>query len=245
MAPIPELPYDEIKTRVTECIHPARSIAQADIYALTWEGAEVLLKDFSGRPWWIRKLWAPLVLGREFRALRRLRGVNGIPELLGRAGPCAILIERLQARRLPRNKDEDKSPPEFFDRAADLLRELHERGIAHGDLRRLNILTDDRHRPYLIDFATSVTAKPGFGGSISRFFFRRIALIDRITLARIKSEFYPDRLTEQERQILEHPPWYLRLGRLLKKRVYRLRKARHRRRLVKRIHKRILGESKK
>lgn len=240
MPPIPEVPLEDLKPLLRECIHAARSIAQADLYALSWNGEEAVLKDFSGRPWWIRRFYAPFVLAREFRALRRLQGVTGIPRLFASAGPYAFLMERLNARRLPRDREHPPSA-EFFDRAMALVAELHDRGIGHGDLRRLNIMIDAEERPYLIDFATAVTSKPGLEGVLSRFLFRRYRVIDRVKMIRIKSEFYPDRLTPEERTELAAAPWYLNFGRTIKKRVLRLRKPHHRRRLARQMKQKMRG----
>ncbi len=238
MAPIPDFPYAEVRSQVTGLVHAGHSRFQADVYALPWQRRPALLKDFSRRPWWVRWTVGRFVLGREFRALRRLDGQIGVPRLLGTAGPHAMLMERLAARRMPRNRERPPSA-EFFDRLRRLIDALHARGIGHGDLRRMNILMDEAEQPYLIDFATSVTAKPGLSGWLTRWVFRRFAAVDRVTFARIKSEFYPDRLSPEERRWLTHPPLDLRLGRFLKKKVYNLRKARRRRKLMKRLRRSI------
>ena len=54
-------------------------------------------------------------------------------------------------------------------------------------------------------------------------------------MARIKRSYLPDDLTAQDREILDNEPRLLRLGRLLRKKVYRRFKRRHRRRLAKRV----------
>lgn len=236
---IPEYTLDDIRPHVVRTIHRAGSNVQADVLLVDWNGREALLKDYSGRPLWVRKLWAPIFNGREFRALRRLQGVEGVPELYAWVAPCGILMEFLPARRLPRHKE---TPPsrEFFNRAQALVDQLHERGIAHGDLRRKNILLDDSEKPYLIDFETAVTAKPGVGGVASRYAFRRMAQVDRLKFARIKSAYYPDLLRSEERHWLENEPLSLKTGRFLKRHVLRyLRKPHHRRALLKRIRRRI------
>lgn len=215
-------------------------MAQADLFELEWEGAPAILKDYHGRPALIRATLGRVVLGREFRALRRLDGVAGVPRLLGDLGPHAMLMERLDAERLPR--DEVNPPPiEFFDRLDALVATLHKRGIGHGDLRRTNIMIDAEHRPYLIDFATAVTAKSGDSGmdriqaAVTGFLFRRMARVDRAKLARIKAEFHPEALSDAEKRHAERNPWYMRLGRGFKKYVLRYRKPHHRRRLAKRV----------
>jgi len=228
--PTPNIPYDEVKPLLTDIFHAGRSAAQADLYALQWEGKPALLKDFSARPWWIRGVWGRLIIARELRAMRRLHSVKGIPEIYARVGPYAILFERLNARRLPRNR-ETPPPVELFDKIHALVGELHKREIGHGDLRRMNIMMNDANEPFLIDFATSVSCKPGLGGLPFRFLFKYYARVDRYQVSSIKSDFYPDQLTEEERRDLDDLPLYLRVGHWFKKYVVRMRKPHHRRRI--------------
>ncbi len=240
MPPLANIPIGSVRAVTSRCIHPARSMAQADLFELEWEGTPAILKDYHGRPALIRATLGRIVLGREFRALRRLDGVAGVPRLLADLGPHAMLMERLEAERLPR--DEVNPPPiEFFDRLDALVSALHERGIGHGDLRRTNIMIDSEQRPYLIDFATAVTAKSGDSGLariesvVTRYFFRRMARVDRAKLARIKAEFHPEALSKAERRHAERNPWYMRIGRGFKKYILRYRKPHHRSRLMKRV----------
>lgn len=239
MPPIPEISREELGPLPAEPFHRSPSGVQADLYEIEWQGQPALLKDWSGRPAYLRAWLTPVLTAREFRALRRLRGVAGVPELLGRVGPDAFLMEKLDAERIPRNKQKEIHPsPAYFDRVGELVRTLHDRGIAHGDLRRKNILVDREEMPYLIDFGTAVTSKPGLAGLTSRIIFRRVARVDRVTCARIKSEFYPEALTPEERHDLDHPPLLLRFGRFFKKRIYRMKKPHHRKALMKRIRRR-------
>lgn len=224
MPDIVEIPYPQLQARRGRCFHAGRSVAQADLYELEWEGRPALLKDFSGRPWLVRRFWGRAVIAREVRALRRLQGVAGIPRLYAIAGPEAFVMERLDATRMP-HKSEAPPPEVFWRNARRLIDELHERGIGHGDLRRKNILVGPQGEAYLIDFATAFlrSGRSRLSGAI----FRRYRSVDRVTFARIKST-YPKgaALSAEEQGWLDDQPWYLTLPRLLKKRLYRLRKPR-------------------
>jgi hypothetical protein len=99
---------------------------------------------------------------------------------------------------------------------------------------------------YLVDFATAVRLREG-DRPLRRFLFERCRRIDRITFARIKASYDSASLDPDERAWLEAEPWYLKLGRLLKRRVYRLRKRRFWRDLRRRLQRwrRRKGEGKR
>lgn len=230
----PELDYAAVRSRIGPPLRAANSPFQANLFPLEWEGEAAVLKDLSASPWPVRQTWARIVIAREARVMARVRGIEGTPRLIGRAGPFAYVMERLEARPLPRNRD---APPDplVFGRAWKLLDRLHARGIGHGDLRRKNILIDAEGRPWLIDFATAVTSRPGWAGAPARFLFRRMRAVDRIKLARLHADYYPDDLSAEERALIAGAPGYLGAVRWLKRNVFRLRKARHRRRLFARV----------
>lgn len=230
MPEIPEITREDLRGCIGERFHEARHRLSADLYEVDWNGQPALLKDYANRPWWVRRFWAPVLVGREFRTLRRLQGLKGVPRLYARVGPEALLMQKLDAHRLPRNYEQPPDPA-LFDRLTKLVNELHARGVGHGDLRRMNILMDDECQPYLIDFETAVTAKEGFWGWFSRFGTRRLVRVDQIGVAKIKMDFYPNLLTQEEQDIIDDAPWYLLLGNFLKRHVYRLKKPHHRKRI--------------
>ncbi|OPZ09721.1 MAG: serine/threonine protein kinase [candidate division BRC1 bacterium ADurb.BinA292] len=235
MAPVPDMQYAEVRARCGACIHPARSAGQADLYELDWEGRPALLKDFSQRPRLVRWLFSRRIAAREVRMLRRLEGLEGTPRLLATAGPEAFVMERLPGERIP-NRKRGGPPAIFWANARALLDQLHARGVAHGDLRRKNILAGPNGEAYLIDFATAIrrdTPGGGRGSWLGGYLFKRCRTIDRNSFARIKAQYAPEALDATERRWLEQMPLYLRVGRMLKKRVYRLRKRRYWRKRVK------------
>ena len=200
-------------------------MAQADIHELPWEGRAALLKDFSGRPWWVRLVWSRRVMRREIRTLQSLEGVAGIPRVLALAGRNAFVLERLNATRMPKIWREAPPPPAFWINGRRLIEQLHARGVGHGDLRRKNILMGPGGEAYLIDFATALRHKPrGWNAWLINALLVRYQQVDRVTWARIKASYRSARLDEEERRWLAEEPWFLSLGRWLKKRVYRLRK---------------------
>jgi tRNA A-37 threonylcarbamoyl transferase component Bud32 len=244
MPSTPDIPYPEARARRGAVFHAARSSAQADLYEYDWDGHPALLKDFNGRPGWVRRLWGGRVCAREARALNRLADLPGVPHLLATAGPYAFIMERIDAVRLPRRRH-GRPSPRYWANARALLDRLHDAGVSHGDLRRKNLLIGPGDEAYLIDFATAARLRDDAGpeAALSRWFFHRIRRIDRVTFARIKASYDPSSLDVTERAWLAGQPWYLKAGRWLKRNVYVWRKdkvvSRRRRRTVRWVRARL------
>ena len=237
MAPPLDIPYEQARAARGALFHEGRSIAQADLYELDWEGRRALLKDFGGRPWLVWRTWGRAVIGREVRVMKALAGLEGVPQLLATAGPEAYIMERLEGKRLPKIKGE-RLPADYWDRARRQMDAMHALGIAHGDLRRKNMMFGPGGEAYLIDFASAVRAR-GDGRGIGQFFFNRLKNVDRITFARLKRYYLPDGLSAEETGWLENRPWYYSAGKRLKA-IYKLRKPS----TWRRIWKRMRGKSK-
>lgn len=211
-----------LSRRLLQCdvpvwVHEGRSLSQADVCAYEIEGRRFVVKDFRQRPWLVRRWWGRWVLRREWKRLERLQGVVGIPRLLSWVDEDAFAMEWVEAERLPHSRHSFLEPM-FFERLEKLVAEMHAHGVAHGDLRRKNILVDREQNPYLIDFATAILAS---SDSLRRRLFERICRIDRLKVIELKQSFCPESLTDDEQRCLENLPLSLRLGHFSRKRIYR------------------------
>lgn len=107
---------------------------------------------------------ARLLLGRERRALERLAGLRGVAGLVdardyacapsrdgARPRPASVLL-RTWLEGIPLWEAQEL-PADFFERLAELVGELHERGVCHNDLHKEpNVLVGADGRPCLVDF---------------------------------------------------------------------------------------------
>lgn len=92
------------------------------------------------------------------------------------------------------------SDPDYFRRAARLLRRLHCRGVAHNDLaKEPNWLVTPAGEPAIVDFQLALH-RPRRGR-----LFRILAREDIRHLLKHKRTYCPDRLTAREQRILAHP----------------------------------------
>jgi len=210
----------ELEQAIVAVIRRGQSSWQPDLYEVCLNERVMVWKDMSRRPWIFRRIFGA-VLRREARALQALGGFPGAPRLLGLAGRDGFVMERLEGQRLPHLKDNDL-PPAFFDALLRALRAMHAAGVAHGDLRRKNVLVEPGAppRPRLIDFGTAIVLGPR-PGPIRKALWRRARRIDLLHYAKLKEHYLPGSLTPEEKRWLAYAPWFYRLGRLYRARIHR------------------------
>lgn len=208
-----------------ELLHAGNSIAQPDIYRLHVGDSIIVAKTFEMRPAWIRHIVGRFMLRHEFRILRQLELVQGVPIAYGMANPDCLCMEEVSHSRTLGDDErfplDDRCPPvDFFQKLKILLANIHSAGIAHGDIRRRNILRDSAGHPHIIDFATAVSLSPNrvpFSRSLYRILYRA----DQLNALKLQEQCHPGSLTAAEEQELHNPPVYFSVARFLRKRVYR------------------------
>lgn len=155
-------------------------------------------RDLRHVPAWLR-LPAWWLARREARALRKVEGLDAMPQLLrwdGRRLDRSYLDGAAMYQRPPRG---DLA---YFRRARRLLQALHRRGVAHNDLaKEANWLVLADGRPGIIDFQLAVLGDPR-----SRW-MRLLAREDLRHLLKHKRMYCPDRVTPVERRVLKRTSW--------------------------------------
>ncbi len=142
--------------------------ANADVRLLAIDGQRWVVKDFSACPWFIRNSLGRWMIGRELRALQRLDGIAGIPEGARRIDRYAFSYHFIEARPLAKVPAAELSPA-FFLAYEKLVRQMHERGLVHLDLRNSgNVLVSPDFQPILIDFQ-SWLALPRWWPALARY----------------------------------------------------------------------------
>ena len=132
---------------------------QGSIHTGQVRDQKILIKSAAGTGLaaWLNR-W---MLRREYEIYCRLRGVSGIPKCFGFFLDRHLVLEHVDARTMRQTTISDRDT--FFQEMFEIIESLHERGVAHGDLKRKdNILVTRDSRPCLIDFGVSIYRKPGF-----------------------------------------------------------------------------------
>lgn len=117
----------------------------------------VVVKDFSHRRAWVRRILVPWLIRHEELMLQLAEGVPGVPRSLGRVGHLAFAIEYLDGLPLRRRTHRHSLPIEFFDELCAILTALRERGVAYLDLKSpTNVLCmRETGSPALVDFGSA------------------------------------------------------------------------------------------
>lgn len=116
-------------------------------------GARCARRTASSRGWLLPMIGRSL-LARERRALAALSGLDGTPALL----ECALGEDPRRVLRRGWIEGEPlwaatELPRDWFERADDLVAEVHRRGVRHNDLHKeQNLVVRSDGRPALLDF---------------------------------------------------------------------------------------------
>lgn len=202
MHPFAQLDYDSLLALAGQRF--ARAGGTRPAVCLLQDGeTRAVIKDYHVCSRWYRWLIAPLLVWREVRALRKLSGMRGIPLLIQQVDCLCFVLEYMPATRLARKQRGDWPQPDWR-RLDAMITEMHDRGVAHCDLRRSsNILFDSDGEPYLVDFVAHVQR----GGNWNlpwNWAFEHFCRADRTAVSKLKRRVQPDLLTEDEKALLAH-----------------------------------------
>jgi serine/threonine protein kinase len=152
------------------------------VLLVRYEGAQLVVKDFAQRGWFVRRFLAPWLSRRELRAWRALDGHPAVPRFVGAIDRLAFAVEYRPGRTLFGARRQPV-PEGFLDALEGALAEMHRRGVVHLDLKnRTNVLSDASGRPVLIDFGSALVFRPG--GLAARWLLPLLAFFDRRALAK-------------------------------------------------------------
>jgi len=175
--------------------------SRPDLKLVETECGPAVLKDYRRSDPLFRAIVGPILIRRERGALLRLTGVQGVPRLIRAVDRHALLIEHVDGAPV-RSVPQGSLPQQFFVQLEDLIRRMHQAGVAHCDLRTGgNIMIGGDGRPYIIDFASCVFRGRGLNPFI-RWLFGQFQRGDLHAVLLLKKRASPDLLTPEDKAAL-------------------------------------------
>ena len=201
---------EDLSTGRMEPLHRGRNVTKADVHRVEVRGQQFAVKDYRGRPAWLRATFGRWSLRREERAYRALEGVAGIPRFAGRPHALILVTALVPGTSLAAWERDQPLPERFFARLKELLAEVHDRGVVQGDLHHRDVLVGEGGEAWLVDFSTGMVAAAHRG-----LLWRLMARLDRRAVLKLQERFEPGTLTPQESRELADEPLVYRFVRRL------------------------------
>jgi len=130
-------------------------------------GSALVIKSAMGPPLVHRVRLA--TLRREYAAYQRLAGLAGIPRCHGMVDGLYLVIDYVEGTSYRQTEWTDREG--WFAELLQLIKQIHARGVSHGDLKsKSNIIITAGQHTCIIDFGTAFIRKDGFHPLNNRFF---------------------------------------------------------------------------
>lgn len=155
---------------------------QAEVYLHYIAGMPRILKVAHGRGLaaWLRRR----MLRKEARVYRQLAGIDGLPGCYGLVEGRCLVLEHFDGK--PYRQADIPHRDLFFAELRKMIDAMHERGVAHGDLKtRDNILVTSDGLPHIVDFGIAMLRRPR-GGPLNRWWFELFRQFDRNAWIKLK-----------------------------------------------------------
>ncbi len=165
------------------------------------DGIRAIVKDFSHNGFMFRNIVGRFLIWREARAYRQLSGLQGIPRLLAVIKGMALVTEAVPGMDMKAAAKTKQLTPGFFDHLNVLVDRVHELGIAHCDLKASgNIIVSPAGRPYIIDWAASISQKE-FGLFPLNKIYNRFVVDDYRAITKFKLRYLPECVGAEEKTV--------------------------------------------
>lgn len=151
-----------------------------------------ILKDCAVLPGWSRPL-ARWLMRRELRAIARLAGLPGFPQILARVDRDAALIGLLPGRPLT-GEDFAAAPRHWAGLLRARIAAMHARQVYHLDLRQPQNLLVDGEDLQIVDFGAGHA--PGPAGRL--LFAPLLRWVDRQAVLKYLSRYAPQEMGVEE-----------------------------------------------
>ena len=172
--------------------------SRPDVFLLEKDGEQVVLKDHDGMDAAYARFIGPLLVWREVKAMRRLKHLSGVPKFIFCPDKRSLLMEHIEARQVVNVNKSEYDAIHYFQNLKDIIEQMHQQGIAHGDLRSpTNALIDANGGAVLVDFVASL-GRGSTWNILNRYLFNKMCLVDLSAVTKLKKRIAPQLLDETD-----------------------------------------------
>ena len=163
-------------------------------------GKRIIVKDYRRNGSFFKNTVGRFLVWREAKAYRRLCGIKGVPKFYGIIDGLALVLEDIPGTSLGKIKKGEILPKTFFDSFEKLVKEIHNLGIVHCDLKKANnIIIGTDGYPYIIDWGAAIY-KEEFDLPGLRHIYERFLMDDNLAIIKHKLRFAPHLVSEEEKE---------------------------------------------
>lgn len=163
------------------------------------------------------------LLRHEYRVYQQLQGMQAVPTCYGMARNQYLVIEFIKGHTIRQSRPD--TDDEYYVKLFDAINEMHQRKVAHFDLKRKeNLLVSENNEPIIIDFGVSVIRKEGFHW-LNQALYKMAKQFDFNAWARHKYNKDMSRISSEDRKYYKKTAveWYSKkLKRFYKDRILKL-----------------------
>ena len=199
----------------SELLSPGRNWTKGTVRLYQQQGRQFVVKDYRHANPLFRRALAWWMIGHEESVLRELNDENAVPATIGRIDRFAFARDYVVGMPLQSFRP-GKVPAATFRTLEEIVRRLHRRGVAHGDLHHRDIILDDRGQPSLIDFSSAVR-RGGAWNPFRKWLFGQYCRMDLRSVFKLKARYLGGGLTRQEESYLIERPFLHRLGKAVRR----------------------------
>ena len=193
--------YDGLRENIVQVFRQAGG-TRPDVIQVIIEGENFVIKDYNPTGGLFGILAGRILVRREIKALKRLQGINGIPDLF-RCTNSRVLITSFCKSQSAVDLTRPINWTKFERKLQTLIVNMHKAGVAHCDLRGPgNILIDDNDAPWLVDYVACVFPAPHWNKPWN-FLFSQACAADYSAVLKLKQKLAPEQLTVNETKLLQ------------------------------------------
>ncbi len=183
--------------------HATRTFRQGggsrpDVLLIEIDGHKAVLKDQGGADKTFARLIGPVLNWRECKALKRLKHVDCIPNLLAIPDRRSFLMSFHDSEQITRLKNIEPDWPIFFAKLEQAIADVHAAGVAHNDLRNpTNTLITPDGEPVLVDLVACFCRGQSWNLP-NQWLFNKFSAVDKSAITKMKTKVAPELLGDNE-----------------------------------------------